>query len=111
MGKCRCRDRNIRDLLWKFLRAGVMHRGQVQATMTGTPQGGIVSPLLANIYLHELDRYMESNYLNLSAGIKYRRRQKGLSNFLYVRYADGTPVQACNRKGASPLPSIVHSEG
>ena len=60
--KRRVADRNIRDLLWKFLRAGVMHRGQVQETMTGTPQGGIISPLLANIYLHELDRYMESNY-------------------------------------------------
>src|SRR5216684_7505467 len=42
--KRRVADRDIRDLLWKFLRAGVMHRGQVQATMTGTPQGGIVTP-------------------------------------------------------------------
>src|SRR2546421_3517453 len=100
--KRRVADRNIRDLLWKFLRAGVMHRGQVQETMTGTPQGGIFSPLLANIYLHELDRYMESNYLNLSAGIKYRRRQKGLSNFLYVRYADDF-VALCNGTKAQAL--------
>src|SRR2546427_4306056 len=42
--KRRVADRNIRDLLWKFLRAGVMHRGQVQETMTGTPQGGILTP-------------------------------------------------------------------
>jgi retron-type reverse transcriptase len=34
-------DRDIRDLLWKFLRAGVMSRGDVQETLTGTPQGGI----------------------------------------------------------------------
>ncbi len=100
--KRRVADRNIRDLLWKFLRAGVMHRGQVQETMTGTPQGGIFSPLLANIYLHELDRYMESNYLNLSAGIKYRRRQKGLSNFLYVRYADDF-VALCNGTKAQAI--------
>jgi RNA-directed DNA polymerase len=64
--KYRVADRKIRDLLWKFLRAGVMYRGEVQATLTGTPQGGIVSPLAANIYLHELDRYMESHNLNLS---------------------------------------------
>ena len=65
-----------------------------QETLTGTPQGGIVSPLLANIYLHELDRYMESTYLNLSSKEKARRRKQGIGNALYVRYADGTPVQA-----------------
>jgi retron-type reverse transcriptase len=53
-------DRDIRDLLWKFLRAGVMDRHNFSETLTGTPQGGIVSPLLANIYLHTLDKYMES---------------------------------------------------
>ena len=70
--KKRVADRNIRDLLWKFLRAGVMHQGPYKETLTGTPQGGIVSPLLANIYLHELDRYMESKYLNLT---EYATRQ------------------------------------
>ena len=86
--KKRVADRDTRDLLWAFLRAGVMYRGQFQETLTGTPQGGIVSPLLANIYLHELDRYMESNYLNLPQGQKKKRRAKGQANFLYVRYAD-----------------------
>jgi RNA-directed DNA polymerase len=82
-----------------------MYQGEVQETVTGTPQGGIVSPLLANVYLHELDRYMESNYLNLSRPQRYRRRGKGLSNFLYVRYADdfvvlcnGTKAQASAMK-------------
>ena len=41
--KKRVADRDIRDLLWKFLRAGVMYRGNVSATLTGTPQGGIVT--------------------------------------------------------------------
>jgi RNA-directed DNA polymerase len=86
--KKRVADKEIRELLWKFLRAGVMYRGEVQETITGTPQGGVVSPLLANIYLHELDRYMESNYLNLSAEARKRRRLKGKSNYLYTRYAD-----------------------
>lgn len=48
--KKRVADRDIRDLLWKFLRAGVMERDTRHDTLTGTPQGGIVSPLLANIY-------------------------------------------------------------
>ena len=53
-----------------------------------------MSPLLANIYLHQLDRYMESNYLNLSQYEREKRRVQGKGNYLYVRYADGTPVQA-----------------
>jgi hypothetical protein len=72
--KKRVADRDLRDLLWKFLRAGVIYKGECTETLAGTPQGGIVSPLLANIYLHELDRYMESNYLNLSNYARGRRR-------------------------------------
>jgi group II intron reverse transcriptase/maturase len=104
--KKRVADRNIRDLLWKFLRAGVMYQGEVQETITGTPQGGIVSPLLANIYLDILDRYMESNHLNIDRHERERRRKQGKSNFLYSRYADdfvvlcnGTKAQALEMKG------------
>ena len=93
--KKRVADRDIRELLWKFLRAGVMYQGTIKETLTGTPQGGIVSPLLANIYLHELDRYMESNYLNLTPHQRQRRRQQGQGNVLYVRYADDFVV-LCN---------------
>src|SRR5215831_12585928 len=93
--KKRVADRNIRDLLWKFLRAGVMYGRKYSETLTGTPQGGILSPLLANIYLHELDMYMESKYLNRSAMQRYRRRMQGKGNYLYVRYADDWVV-LCN---------------
>jgi group II intron reverse transcriptase/maturase len=86
--KKRVADRNIRDLLWKFLRAGVMYKGTMKETLTGTPQGGIVSPLLANIYLHEFDRYMESKHLSLTYRQRYIRRKQGKGNVLYVRYAD-----------------------
>ena len=41
--KKRVADRNIRDVLWKFLRAGVMHQGNSEETLTGTPQGGIAT--------------------------------------------------------------------
>ena len=103
--KKRVADRNIRDLLWKFLRAGVMEQGEIHETLTGTPQGGIISPLLANIYLHSLDRYMESNYLQLTKDARAYWRKKGKANFLYVRYADdfivmcnGTKAQAYEMK-------------
>src|SRR5262247_2432434 len=64
--------------------------------------GGVVSPLLANIYLHELDRYMESKYLNLTKWQRTRRRKQGESNYLYVRYADDWVV-LCNGTKAQAL--------
>jgi len=100
--KKRVADRDTRDLLWKFLRAGVMYQNTIKETPTGTPQGGIVSPLLANIYLQELDRYMESKYLNLTESQRYRRRKKGIGNALYVRYADDFVV-LCNGTKAEAL--------
>ena len=47
-----------------------------------------MSPLLANIYLHELDTYMESTYLNLTKVQREKRRRHGQGNALYVRYCD-----------------------
>ncbi len=44
------------NLLRAMLRAGAMEDGQVRRPVTGTPQGGPVSPLLCNVYLHRLDR-------------------------------------------------------
>lgn len=88
-------DRDIRALLWQFLRAGVMERGEVTETLTGTPQGGIVSPLLANIYLDHLDKSMESKYLHLTKDARAWRRKQGKGNDLSVRYADDFVV-LCN---------------
>ncbi len=48
-------DGNILNLVEKFLRAGVMENGVFKPTTVGTPQGGVASPLLANIVLHHLD--------------------------------------------------------
>jgi RNA-directed DNA polymerase len=52
----RVSDRRVLTLLRSWLRAGVLDQGVVSATVTGTPQGGVISPLLANIYLHAFDR-------------------------------------------------------
>jgi hypothetical protein len=57
-------------------------------TEEGTPQGGVVSPLLANIYLHELDRYWWKHYGGLSAWRKRQRRSAGHGNPVLLRYAD-----------------------
>jgi RNA-directed DNA polymerase len=52
----RISDRHVLKLLRAMLRAGVMTDGAVTRSATGTPQGGVLSPCLANVYLHRLDR-------------------------------------------------------
>jgi len=57
--KKRIEDTQFLTLIRKFLEAGYVEEWEYHRTYSGTPQGGIVSPILANIYLHELDEYME----------------------------------------------------
>jgi RNA-directed DNA polymerase len=96
----RVKDKKILRRIWKFRRAGVMEKRTFRPTTLGTPHGGIISPLLANIDLTELDRDME-RYTSLPNSEKTKRRRQGLSNYVYVRYADdlvilwnGTTAQA-----------------
>ncbi len=63
-------DGTVLDMIWKWLKAGYMEDKIYHDTVSGTPQGGVISPLLANIYLNELDWELEKE------GIRF------------VRYAD-----------------------
>jgi RNA-directed DNA polymerase len=76
-------DRSVLKLLHAILRSGVMQDGQVRRPVTGTPQGGVVSPLLANVYLHWVDRAWDV-------------RQHGV----LVRYADDAVVMCKSRQQA-----------
>jgi len=67
----RVSDRQILKLLKGWLRAGVMEEGQLRSTIAGTPQGGVISPLLANIVLHELDRVWELRCGHLGVLVRY----------------------------------------
>ena len=55
----RIEDETFIQLIWKFLKAGYMEQWKYNRTYSGVPQGSGVSPVLANIYLHELDKFME----------------------------------------------------
>jgi group II intron reverse transcriptase/maturase len=78
----RVRDGVLRRAIDKWLKAGVLEKGCVWHPEYGTPQGGVVSPLLANIYLHEvLDRWFEA---------QIRPRLRGRA-FL-IRYADDAVI-------------------
>jgi hypothetical protein len=84
----RVADRRILTLIRRFLKAGVMDGGLVHETDEGTSQGNIVSPLLANLYLTELDRYWWDHHGGLSRGQKSRRRRAGRGNPVLLQYAD-----------------------
>jgi group II intron reverse transcriptase/maturase len=67
----RISDRRVLRLLRQWLTAGVLEDDRWSATITGTPQGGVISPLLSNIYLHELDRQWEDHYAYLGTLVRY----------------------------------------
>jgi len=60
----RIADQRFLALLWKIIKAGCIDQGLFRASSEGVPQGGVISPLLSNIMLHEFDQWMEANYLN-----------------------------------------------
>lgn len=93
LGRVRARigDRRILALVAAFLRAGILGEDGIERdTATGTPQGGILSPLLANIALSVLDEHFVAAWAAMGAtgGARRWRRHKGLATYRLVRYAD-----------------------
>lgn len=82
-------DGNILDLVEKFLTAGVMEEGVFQRTTIGTPQGGVISPLLANLVLNHLDWKLED------------------AGYRFARYADDFVVLCQTREQAQEALTLV----
>ncbi len=91
--KQRIADKDLLDLIWKFLKAGLMEDGLFARTETGVPQGGVISPLLANVYLNEFDKWANAKW-NISPYEKAKRRQAGNGNYRLIRYADDFVVMS-----------------
>ncbi len=99
----RIRDKRFITLLWRILKAGHIHKGLFQIASEGVPQGGVLSPLLSNIMLHEFDCWMDAEYLSTKVrnvrkvwnyGVKIatlkavRENHQWRPAISYCRYAD-----------------------
>jgi RNA-directed DNA polymerase len=67
----RISDRRVLKLLRQWLRAGVMEDGRQVALLSGTPQGGVISPLLSNVYLHVLDTVWTKRCAEVGTLVRY----------------------------------------
>jgi RNA-directed DNA polymerase len=88
--RARIKDKRICALVRAFLKAGVMTAdGEREETHTGTPQGGILSPLLANIALSALDDHFTRSWQQMGTrSQRATRRKHGLGTWRLVRFAD-----------------------
>jgi len=84
-------DKDIRRLIYVFLKSGVMTNGSMMATALGTPQGGPLSPLLSNIYLTPYDRELENRGLR------------------FVRYADDCNIFTKSKRSSYRVRDSVKS--
>ncbi len=83
-------DKRVLGLVKAFFKAGILSEEGPRSTEAGTPQGGILSPLLANIALSVLDEWFTTFWETEAAtkGQRAKRRRQGLANHRLVRYAD-----------------------
>ena len=81
-------DKKVLRLIWRFLKAPVKEYNMLSKTKKGTPQGGILSPLLANICLNEFDHYWLEHWGSLTNSQRYHRLKHGQANCMLFRYAD-----------------------
>jgi RNA-directed DNA polymerase len=89
--RARIEDKRVCALVKAFLKSGVLTElGDREETLTGTPQGGILSPLLANIALSALDDHFDRQWHDEmgTKGRRAKRRRNGQGNWKIVRYAD-----------------------
>ncbi len=96
----RIKDKRILALVKAFLKAGIMTPDGEEETYSGTPQGGILSPLLANIALSALDDHFAGQWQRLMKTSHQRqaRRKRGLGNWRIIRFADDFVVMVSGER-------------
>jgi len=104
--RARVKDKRVLALVKAFLKAGIMTPDGEEESSSGTPQGGILSPLLANIALSALDDHFAGQWQMLmkTSSQRQARRRRGLGNWKMIRFADDFVVMVHGeRQHAEPL--------
>jgi RNA-directed DNA polymerase len=98
--RARIKDKRILALVKAFLKAGIMTPDGEEESHSGTPQGGILSPLLANIALSALDDHFagQRQQLMKTAWQRRARRERGLGNWKMIRFADDFVVMVAGER-------------
>ncbi len=84
----RIKDERFIRLIWKFLKAGYIENWKYRNTYSGTPQGGIISPILANIYMNELDTKIETVKQRFTANNEGNAKKNRVRNPIYVKFSN-----------------------
>jgi len=102
-------DKRFMGLIKALLKAGYLDDWKFHGTYSGTPQGGIVSPLLANIYLHELDEFMET----MIAGFNKGKRRQDNPEYRHNAYEIGKlreEYERCRENGEMEKLKVIRTE-
>jgi hypothetical protein len=106
----RIKDERFIDLIRQMLQAGVMEAGNFAPTYSGTPQGGIASPILANIVLHELDVWLETQ-MGVNPPQQTADELKARRNPEYMRLQSRITKIRLSLDGQRPIPKKATPEG
>lgn len=106
--KERVTDKSIIKLLNLWLEAGIMEDSQVRSNILGTPQGGVISPLLANIYLNALDRYWANN--NFAGRAHDAHLVRYADDFVILCHHDPSKYMELAKRRLSQLGLVINQD-